>query len=70
MDGANIEDCNQAGHDGSHRYQHIYFDFETSVVEGGYLKPILCVAQKVCKKCENLPINEICGDAVASVSLY
>ena len=55
MDGANNEDCNQGGHDGPHRYQHIYFDFETSVVEGEYLK------QKTCEQCENLPINEIGG---------
>ena len=43
--------------DGGNFY-HIYFDFETAMVEG-YFRPILCVAQKVCLRCQNLEISAV-----------
>ena len=40
-------------------FSHLYFDFETSVVDS-YLKPIVCVVEKVCNHCEHLPIKHGC----------
>ena len=40
-------------------FSHLYFDFETSVVDG-FLKPIVCVAEKVCNNCKSLPLKKLC----------
>ena len=50
-------------------FSHIYFDLETSNVDG-YFKPILAVAHKVCEKCEYEPIAGECINRCGKKSTY